>query len=92
MSAGIWPKELQEFRERHLQSGEHIAILRIAAIEKHIETTYGYAPDATGVPYEVRGIAALLFVQAECGATPEQSAKIDAEILRLDSVLKGRPH
>ena len=91
MSAGIWPKELQEFRERHLQSDEHIAILRIAAIEQFVQEQFGIAADAIDVPDEVRGIAALLFVQATM-ATPEQSAKIDAEIQRLSAKLNGSIH
>jgi predicted RNase H-like nuclease (RuvC/YqgF family) len=91
MSAGIWPAELQEFRERHVRSDAHIAILRIAAIEQHIQEQFGIAADATDVPDEVRRIAALLFVQATM-TTPEQSQKIDDELQRLLAKLKGSVH
>lgn len=86
----IWPADLATFRDNHLRSSEHIAILRIAATEAFVLEHFGIEPDADYVPDEVRAFAFLSFIRPD--ATPAQAAKIDAEIERQLAALRQGAH
>lgn len=84
----IWPTCLATFRDNHLRSEAHIAILRIAETEAFVLEHFGIEPDADLVPNEVRAFAFLSFIRPDAAA--EQAAKIDAEIERqLAALRKG---
>jgi hypothetical protein len=86
----IWPGEIATFRDNHLRSEAHIAILRIAETEAFVLEHFGIEPGAEYVPDEVRAFAFLSFVRPD--ATPEQAAKIDAEIERQLAALRKGAH
>lgn len=83
----IWPREITEFRNAHLRSDAHVAIMRIAEIESFVLEHFGIQPDADSVPVEIRAFAFLSFTRPM--ATEEQAAKIDAEIKRQLAAYRG---
>jgi len=84
----IWPADIAKFRDAHLRSNAHIAILRIAEIESFVLHHFGIEPDTDHVPDEVRAFAFLSLIRP--GATPAQAEKIDAEIAKQLAALRGR--
>jgi hypothetical protein len=87
---GIWPAEIEKWRNEHLRSAEHIAILRIAETEAFILAHFGIEPDADNVPAEVKAFAFLSFIRPD--ATADQVARIDAEIERHLAALRKGAH
>ncbi|MGS1125680.1 hypothetical protein ACVCL3_01650 [Rhodanobacter sp. UC4437_H4] len=86
----IWPAEIAAWRNEHLRSSEHIAILRIAATEAFVLEHFCIEPDARDVPAEIRAFAFLSLIRPD--ATPAQAAKIDAEIERQLAALRKGAH
>lgn len=85
---GLWPSDIAAFRESHLRSDAHIAILRIAEIESFVLEKFGIEADADDAPVEIRAFVFLSFMRPM--ADQEQAAKIDVEIERqLASLRKG---
>jgi hypothetical protein len=86
----IWPNQIAAFRNEHLLSNAHKAIMRIAEIEAFILEQYGIEPNANHVPAEIKAFAFLAFVKID--ATPEQIVKLDAEIERQLAALRKGAH
>jgi hypothetical protein len=86
----IWPSDIATFRDNHLRSDAHVAIMRIAATEAFVLEHFGIEPDADNVPDEVRAFAFLSLIRP--GATPAQAEKIDAEIAKQLAALRKGAH
>ncbi len=58
----IWPTQIATFRDNHLRSNEHIAILRIAELEAFILENWRIEPDAQHVPPAIKAFAFLSLI------------------------------
>jgi hypothetical protein len=87
---GLWPSDIAAFRESHLRSDAHTAIMRIAEIEKFVLEKFGIEADADDAPEEIRAFAFLSLMRPM--ANEEQAAKIDAEIERQLALLRKGAH
>ena len=82
----LWPLELFEFRQRHLQSDAHRLILAIGEVELLVQERYGIDPTAELVTEDVKQFAFLTLARIY-SESDETTQKLD---LALSALLKGR--
>lgn len=82
----LWPIELFEFRQRHLQSDAHRLIMAIGEAELKVQERYGIDPTTEPVTDDVKHFAFLTLARLY-SESDEMTQKLDAA---LSALLKGR--
>ena len=82
----LWPREVFEFRERHLRSNAHRLILAIGLSELRTCEHFGVDDAVTNATDEMRKFAFLSLAQLYA-ETDDESERLSAA---LEAVLKGR--